>query len=178
MPCPPGFLTRRGYIHPSPTALTCYLTRREDKSDAEGTLRFPQWLKRSCLPAVTAERRSVSVAVTPDADGRARRELARRAARCYITFGAISFGVISSSNSLSQTTSPSRSPRPKTLLRPCRALPLHFVGISTQPSRAPAIGPPGLPRGSRSHSNVIHSRASQATPRVGAPAVQRGAAAQ
>ena len=25
------------YIHPSPTALTCYLARREDKSDAEGT---------------------------------------------------------------------------------------------------------------------------------------------
>ena len=25
-------------LHPSPTALTCYLARREDKSDAEGTL--------------------------------------------------------------------------------------------------------------------------------------------
>ena len=36
--CPPWFLTRRGYIHPSPTALTCYLARREDKSDAEGTV--------------------------------------------------------------------------------------------------------------------------------------------
>ena len=38
VPYSPG--SRRGYIHPSPaTALTCYLARREDKSDAEGTLR-------------------------------------------------------------------------------------------------------------------------------------------
>ena len=31
------FLTRRGYLHPGPTALDCYLARREDKSDAETT---------------------------------------------------------------------------------------------------------------------------------------------
>jgi hypothetical protein len=36
-PCALWFLTRRGYLHPGPTALDCYLTRREDKSDAETT---------------------------------------------------------------------------------------------------------------------------------------------
>ena len=38
VPYSPG--SRRGYIHPSPaTALTCYLARREDKSDADSKVK-------------------------------------------------------------------------------------------------------------------------------------------
>ena len=44
VPYSPG--SRRGYIHPSPaTALTCYLARREDKSDAEVVQKEPCSIK-------------------------------------------------------------------------------------------------------------------------------------
>ena len=33
----PWFLASRNYLHHSPTALNCYLARREDKSEAEST---------------------------------------------------------------------------------------------------------------------------------------------
>ena len=72
------------------------------------------------------------------------------------------------------------SPENRTLLRPCQLCMALFtsVGISRGPHPNATAHPAPWPRPPASHSNVIHSRASQATPRVGAPAAQRGAAAQ